>query len=315
MLCVECFRPPVSKSCLGLILTVGATLVVCAADGGKPFATPEQAVTALAAAVSTDDSNAVRVILGPATADLVNPDRVQAANEHHAFTTAFTQPNRIVRESASKCVLEVGRDFWPFPIPLVKRDGQWLFDTEAGKEELLNRRIGRNEIAALRSVRAYVQAQREYAAKDRDSDGVLEFAPRLASSPGQKDGLYWSPELDGELSPLGPLVAQAQAQGYMAQARQPGAAPEPFQGYFFRILPRQGKAAPGGKYDYVINGNMIGGFALVAWPAEYGESGIMTFLVNQQGRVYQKDLGPKTTKVATEMKEYSPDQTWTISRD
>ena len=291
-----------SQRSLALALVLSAPLVLSAADTGKPFATPEEAAAALATAVSTNDTNAVRVIFGPAAADLVNPDRVQAANEHQAFTTAYNQTHRTVKESATKCVLEIGPDFWPFPVPLAKRDGQWFFDTEAGKDELLNRRIGKNEIAALQSVRAYVEAQREYAAKDRDSDEVLEYAPKFTSAPGQKDGLYWPADLDGEISPIGPLVAQAQAQGYMSAPKQPGAAPEPFHGYFFKILTRQGKAAPGGKHDYVINGNMIGGFALVSWPAEYGESGIMTFIVNQQGRVYQKDLGPKTSKIAAALR-------------
>jgi len=212
-------------------------------------------------------------------------------------------------------VLEVGDERWPFPVPIVPRDGRWFFDTEAGKDELLNRRIGRNELATLQSVRAYVEAQREYAGKDRDGDEVLEFAPKFNSTPGTKDGLYWPQHLDGEISPLGPLAAQAYDEGYGGRATHERAEPAPFHGYFFKILTRQAKTAPGGKYDYVINGNMIGGFALVAWPAEYEESGIMTFIVNQQGRVYQKDLGSKTAKIAAAMKEYNPDKTWTTSRE
>ena len=164
-------------------------------------------------------------------------------------------------------------------------------------------------------MRAYVVAQREYAAMDRDGDQVLEFAQKFLSSPGKKDGLYWPPDLDGELSPLGPLVAQAQGEGYSVKARMEGAAPEPFHGYFFKVLTRQAASAPGGKHDYIINGNMIAGFALVAWPAEYGESGIMTFMVNQQGRVYQKDLGAITVKLAPAMKAYDPDKTWSVSAD
>jgi hypothetical protein len=161
-------------------------------------------------------------------------------------------------------------------------------------------------------VRAYVEAQREYASKDRDGDDVLEYAQKFGSTAGNKDGLYWPADLDGEISPLGPLVAEAQEKGYGRKLREEGAAPQPFHGYFFQVLMRQGKSAPGGKYDYIINGNMIGGFALVAWPAEYGESGIMTFIVNQQGRVYQKDLGPKTAKTAAGMKSYDPDKSWVI---
>ena len=300
---------------LSLALALSAPIALSAADAGKTFATPEDAVSALAAAASLQDSNALRVIFGPAAAEIENPDRVQATNELNAFTRALNQAKRIVRESGSKCVLEVGDNFWPFPVPIVKKDGQWFFDTAAGKDELINRRIGRNELMTLRSVRAYVEAQREYAAKDRDGDEVLEFAQKLTSTPGTKDGLYWPADLDGEISPLGPLAAQAQEQGYRRKINEEGAAPEPFHGYFFKILTRQGKSAPGGKYDYIINGNMIGGFALVAWPASYGETGIMTFIVNQQGRVYQKDLGPKTAKIAADMKSYDPDKTWSVSPD
>jgi hypothetical protein len=239
---------------------------------------------------------------------------VQASNDFIEFTTAFNQAQRVVRTSDFKCLLYIGETSWPFPIPIVKKDGRWFFDVEAGKDELLNRRIGDNELSTLETVRAYVEAQREYAAKDRDADEVLEYAQKITSTAGAKDGLYWPPELDGEISPLGPHAARAQAQGYFRRGpRSEGAPAEPFHGYFFKILTRQGKSAPGGKYDYVINGNMIGGFALVAWPAEYGNTGIMTFIVNQQGRVYQKDLGPKTAKAAAAMNPYDLDKTWTIS--
>jgi hypothetical protein len=209
----------------------------------------------------------------------------------------------------------MGTNSWPFAIPIVQRDGRWFFDTDAGKEELLNRRIGRNELEVLQAMRAYVDAQREYASFDRDGDEVLEYAQRLASSPGTKDGLYWPPDLDGEISPLGPLVAHAQASGYFGDTPIDKFSPQPFHGYLFKILTRQGKHAPGGKYDYVINGNMIGGFALVAWPAEYGDSGIMTFIVNQLGRVYQKDLGANTSKIGRKMSAYDPDDSWHISTD
>ena len=309
------FVQSIARRNLALALAFSAPLAISAADTGKTFATPEAAVSALVAAASTEDSQALHAIFGPAAADLVNADRVQATNEHRAFASAFNQTNRIVRESDSRCVLEVGNDFWPFPVPLVKQDGQWFFDTEAGKDELLNRRIGKNELSTLQAVRAYVEAQREYATKDRDGDEVLEFAQKFNSTSGMKDGLYSPADLDGEISPLGPLVAQAQDQGYGGKTRKEGDAPEPFHGYFFKILTRQGKSAPGGRYDYVINGNMIGGFALVAWPAEYGESGIMTFIVNQQGRVYQQDLGSKTDKLAGAMKAYDPDVSWSLSPD
>jgi len=298
-----------------LPLALSAPIVASAADIGQTFATPEEAVAALAAATSAQDTNALRVLFGSTAADLQNPDHVQAANDLIEFTTAFSQDHRIVHKSDSKCVLYIGENSWPFPIPIVKKDGQWFFDAEAGKDELLTRRIGDNELSTLEAVRAYVEAQREYASKDRDGDEVLEYAQKITSTPGTKDGLYWPPDLDGEISPLGPRVAQAQAQGYWRSPREAGAEPEPFHGYFFKILTHQGKSAPLGKYDYIINGKMIAGFALVAWPAEYGNTGIMTFIVNQQGRVYQKDLGPKTAKKAVAMKSYDPDKTWTISPD
>jgi hypothetical protein len=298
-----------------LVLALGLPLAARAADIGKTFATPEEAVAALVAAASAKDTNAFRVIFGPVGVEIENPDRVQAANELGLFNAAVNQHQQIVRESEDKCILEVGDNSWPFPVPIVKQNGRWFFDTEAGKDEILNRHIGKNELATLQSVRAYAEAQREYASKDRDGDEVLEYAQHLSSTPGTKDGLYWPPDLDGEISPLGPFVAQAQNQGYFAASKAQGAASEPFHGYSFKILTRQGKHAPGGKYDYIINGNMVGGFALVAWPVEYGETGIMTFIVNQQGRVYQKDLGPKTAKIAGTMKAYDPDKTWNLSPD
>ena len=280
------------------------------------FATPEAAVAALAKAVETKDSAALRSIFGPALADIRNPDRVQATNEFNEFAAALNATNHIVKESDTNCVVELGEDAWPFPIPLVKSAGGWIFDTAGGKEELLNRRIGRNELDTLAVMRAYVDAQREYASRDRSGDGILEFAQRLSSAPGKKDGLYWSRDMDGSLSPLGPLVADAQEEGYdLGGAKGRRLASEPFHGYYFKVLVRQGKHAPGGKYDYIINSHMIAGFALIAWPAKYGDSGIMTFMVNQQGRVYQKDLGPKTSKLAPAIKTYDPDDTWTLSPD
>jgi hypothetical protein len=298
---LKCFLQCIRSLTLALALVVGAPLTISAAETGKTFATAEEAVAALVAAASANDTN--------------GPDRVQATNDLSEFVSAFNQTNRIVHESDSKCVLEVGNDPWPFPVPLVKQGGRWSFDTEAGKDELLTRRIGRNERLTLESVRAYVEAQREYAMKDRDGDEVLEYAQKFMSTSGKKDGLYWPSDLDGEVSPLGPLVAEAQAQGYRRNSREGDEASQPFHGYLFKILTRQGKSAPLGKYNYIINGKMIAGFALVAWPAEYDDSGIMTFIVNQQGRVYQKDMGPETAKIAAGMEEYDPDKTWTISRD
>jgi hypothetical protein len=300
-----------------LILALAFVLPIAtrAAETGKTFATPQEAVSALVLATTTLSTNELRTIFGPAAAELQNPDRVQATNEFKAFTAALNATNRLVLESGTNYVLEVGTNFWPFPVPIVKKDGRWFFDTEAGKEEILNRRIGRNELSALEAVRAYVVAQREYASRDRNGDEVLEYAQRLASTPGTKDGLYWPAELDGEISPLGPMVAEAQGEGYTMEAKGQDTSRAPFHGYLFKILTGQGKNAPGGKYDYIINGHMIGGFALVAWPAEYGDSGIMTFIVNQQGRVYQRDLGPKTGKLAAAMRVYDPDSGWSVSSE
>jgi hypothetical protein len=283
-----------------------------AADMPRAFATPQEAVAALGAAVNGTNAEAFTQLFGPAAQELANPDTVQGANELDEFVAAFNATNRLVGDTNSKLTLEVGDRQWPFPIPLVKGTDGWRFDTAAGREEILNRRIGRNELAVLRVCRAYVQAQREYASKDRDGDEVLEFASRIASSPGKTDGLYWPLELNGETSPLGPLVAHAQAEGY---SRKTTEASQPFHGYFFKLLTSQGRHAPGGKYSYIINGNMIGGFALVAWPAEYGDSGVMTFVVNQQGRVHQKDLGPDTARLAGKMNTYDPDSSWQVSKD
>jgi len=310
---------PILKTCLDRILFVASFLFLSysigAAEPGKTFATPEEAVSALVAATSSKDNEALHALFGPAGADLENPDRVQSANELANFTEAYKQAHRLTLLTETQYILEVGSDFWPFPIPITKKDDRWFFDTEMGKDELLGRRIGQNELATLEIMRTYVDAQREYAQKDRDSDEVLEYAQRLASSPGKTDGLYWPPELNNEVSPLGPLVADAQMEGYFPSPAPTDGEPRPFHGYLFKILTRQGTHAPGGKFDYIINGNMILGFALIAWPAEYGSSGIMTFIVNQQGRVYQKDLGDKTAKLIKQMRAYDPDSSWRISPD
>jgi hypothetical protein len=290
-------------------------LATRADDAQKTFATPEEAVAALKAGAHAQDQDALRALFGPEVDDIENPDRVQATNECIAFAAALNDSYHLSPDSTNRYTLEVGTNAWPFPIPIVQRNGRWLFDTEAGEDELLNRRIGRNELATLQVLRAYVEAQREYASRDRDGDQVLEFAQKLSSSPGKHDGLYWPEGPDGEVSPLGPLVAYAQWEGYAPEQTDDDSVPGPFHGYFYKILNRQGKHAPGGKYNYVINGHMIGGFAMVAWPASYGDSGIMTFIVNQQGRVYQKDLGPKTGKIANSMKAYDPDSSWVPSKD
>jgi hypothetical protein len=213
---------------------------------------------------------------------------------------------RLEKDGPDKVTLVFGREGWPFPIPLVRGQSGWSFDTEAGEQEILNRRIGRNELGAIDVARAYVRAQRTYAASDHDGSGVMAFAQRMASTPGKRDGLYW-PAVEGQpLSPFGPLVASAVAEGYSKKSDKP----TPYHGYLYRVLTAQGAHAPGGAYSYIINGHMIGGFALVAYPVDYGNSGVMTFIVNQQGVVYEKDLGDDTATVAAKMTVYDPDSTW-----
>jgi hypothetical protein len=230
------------------------------------------------------------------------------------FKERLAEKTQLITNSESNATLELGADGWPFPIPLVKQqDGQWFFDTAAGKQEILNRRVGRDEIGAIDVCNAYVEAQREYANEDRMGDSVLAYAQFLRSTPGTHDGLFWPTNSGGELSPLGPLVAQARVEGYHRTAKMLNDEQAPYHGYYFKILTRQGKHAPGDTYNYIINGRMIAGFALVAWPAEWGNTGAMTFIVNQQGKVYQKNLGPKTVKIAKAITAYDPDDTWTAA--
>jgi hypothetical protein len=296
-------------------LSIAVCSVTEGGNGQTTFSSAQEAVEALSSAVKAQEPATLRALFGPALKEIANPDRVQATNEFAAFAAALDESVRLVRKSETNYIIEVGANSWPFPIPIVERGGVWLFDSAAGVEELLNRRIGQNELQALEVMRACVDAQREYAGRDRDGDEVLEYAQKLESSEGQTDGLHWPPELNGEVSPLGPLVAEAQGVGYLKNSANPEAGPRPFHGYYFRLLTGQGKNAPGGKYNYIINGNMIGGFALVAWPAEYGRSGVMTFIVNQQGRVYHRDLSAGTAKIASKMRAYDPDPSWRISPD
>ncbi len=218
------------------------------------------------------------------------------------------EKTRIDQADADRAILHVGPDDWPFPIPIVKRGDAWRFDAEQGREEILNRRIGRNELGALGTLNGYMEAQFEYANVDRNGDGVAEYAQKLRSEPGKFDGLFWDAAPGQPQSPLGPLIADARAEGY--RVKSPAEARSPYHGYFYRILARQGSQAPGGKYDYVINGRMIAGFGMVAFPAQYGSSGIMTFIVNHQGKIYQKDLGPEAARIAAALKEYNPDPGW-----
>ena len=281
------------------------------AAAGLTFSSPEQAASALAAATANHDTNALRAIFGPEGHELVSPDVVQASEEFNMFAQRLAEKLQIVTNSDSNILLELGGDGWPFPIPLVKEDGQWSFDTDAGKSEILKRRVGMNELGAMDVCVAYVEAQREYASQDRLGDSVPAFAQLLRSTTGTHDGLFWPTNDDEELSPLGPLITQAHGEGYHQAAKMLNDEQAPYHGYYFKILKSQGKHAAGGKYNYVINGRMIAGFGLVAWPAQWGNTGVMTFIVNQQGKVYQKNLGTKTSKIAAGMSRFNPDNQWT----
>jgi len=291
-----------------VIAVIGFGFADAAAVKQKGFATPEEAVKAFAAAMKSNDESELLSIFGAAEKELVSSgDPVRDTQRREMFISDFEQKNSLSQEGA-KMVLIIGEKDWPFPVPLVKKGDQWFFDTKAGKEEILNRRIGENELSIVQTLLAIVDAQREYAMKDRDNDGVREYAEKFGSDPGQKNGLYWETQPGEEPSPLGELVADARAEGYRRSGSKQG--PIPFHGYYFRILTKQGKHASGGAFDYVVKNNMIGGFAVVAYPAAYGNSGVMTFMVNHEGVVYEKNLGKNTAKTARAMKWFDPDKTW-----
>jgi hypothetical protein len=290
-----------------LLLTAALLGLSAPAFAQEQFGTPEAAVEALVAAARSGDGDAVLKVLGPDGKPIVSSgDPVADRNIRQDFVSAYDAKHAIEIEGDGTQTLIIGEDDWPLPIPLVNRGSEWQFDTKAGLDEVLRRRIGRNELSAIQVSLAYVQAQNEYAALDPAGLGRGVYAQRIVSHPGKKDGLYWPSAAGEEPSPLGELAAQAAAEGY-----KPGGTPIPYHGYYYRILTRQGPAASGGAYDYLAKGKMIGGFALVAYPAEYGNSGIMTFMVNQDGIVFQKDLGPRTTKLVRKINSFSPDDTWT----
>jgi hypothetical protein len=297
-----------------------ALLLACSAWSAEQpaFPTPKDGFKALAKACMDKDQNAIVALLGEEYRDeIFSGDEVDDQAKRAKFVEKCKESARVQNNEEGKAILLVGFERWPFPIPMVKGEKGWTFDTEAGIHEIMARRIGRNELDTIEVCRTYVEAQKAYASKDRDGDEVLEYAQFLGSTPGKKDGLYWEPVEGEELSPLGPMVGEARTEGYEAKGRSAegkGTAESvnPYHGYLFRIIYKQGKHAPGGEYDYIINDNMIAGFALVAWPVEYGNSGIMTFIVNQQGKVYHKDLGEKTAEKVKDIKKYDPDDTWEL---
>jgi len=310
MILTPLFHRHSSVSAFAVAICLLVSLLPVRAAQEERFTTADDAIRALTTAAANKDTNALEVIFSPGVRELVSADAVQASNGLANFSRLMSEKVTPLNKSDSSIVLQLGLDAWPFPIPLVKQDGQWFFDTAAGKEEILNRRIGRNELNTISVCRAYAEAQRDYASEDHVGAGVLEYAQHLRSTPGQHDGLYWHAEPGEEISPLGPLIAQAHGEGYTHDSKILTEKQTPYQGYFFKILTRQSRNAPGGKYNYIINKHMIAGFGLAAWPAEWGNSGVMTFIINQQGKVFEKNLGPKTSAIASAMTTYDPGAGW-----
>lgn len=287
-----------------VLLSVAPGLAATDNNGRKSFASPQEAVKSLVQAARSDNTTELVAILGPGSQEIVSSgDPVTDKSGRKRFVTLYDEKIVIEGAETGSAVLSLGNEDYPFPIPVVKDGDVWRFDAEAGKEELLNRRIGRNELAVIEVLHAYVAAQREYAATDWNGDGATEFAQQVRSTPGKKDGLYWAANEGGQESPLGPLAAQAAQEGYTKENIA-------LYGYHYRILTAQGKDAAGGDFDYLVNGRMILGFALVAWPAQYGASGIMTFIVNHNGIVFQQDLGENSATLAAAMGIFNPDPGW-----
>ena len=279
--------------------------MISVAGAQQHFKTPEEAAEALVIAAKTGEQ-ALLTVFGPDSADIVSSgDPVNDEVQRKKFVAAYDAGHQVERQDDGKATLFVGAKDWPVPVPLVKKSGGWTFDAAAGRQEILFRRVGRDELETIQSCLAYVDAQNDYAQLMRASTGVATYAQRIVSEPGKKDGLYWPTQPEEEPSPLGEQVADASAQGYKITGER-----APYHGYYYKILKRQGPAAHGGAYDYVARGKMIGGFALVAYPAIYRNSGVMTFLVNHEGTVFEKDLGPDTGKLAEAITSFNPDGTW-----
>jgi len=295
-----------------IALALAGALLLSAAGAGaaerqKTYGSPDEAVKDLIAATRAHDQKAMLAALGPEAKALVySGDAVADRAAQERFVKAYDEANKLDPQGDAKAVLSVGKDNWPFPIPVVKAGDAWRFDSKQGAEELLNRRIGRNELSAMQAMQAYVDAQREYYLLNPMHDKLLQYAQRFVSAKGKRDGLYF-PTREGEApSPLGALFESRAAAGY----KDASGKPSPYFGYRYRILKGQGPDAKGGAYDYVVRGKMIGGFALVAYPASYGSSGVMTFIVSHEGVVYQKDLGPDTSAIASKMTKFNPDASW-----
>ena len=292
---------------IGIIGFAAAALAVDKAQ--RDFATAELAAEALIGAMRSNNQTELLRILGPSAEPLIRSgDEVADGQARLRLVKAFDTAHRIELEGTNRALMVVGAEQWSLPIPVVQQGERWHFDTDAGSQKILDRRVGRNELSVIRVCREYVVAQREYAAKDRLANGPGQFAQRFDSSPGKHDGLYWEAAAGEAPSPFGPLVARAHAEGYTAKDSLDR--PSPYHGYYYRMLTRQGAHAPGGAKDYLIDGHMTGGYALLAYPAKWGDSGIMTFVVNQDGIVFEKNLGPETDRLAREITAYDPDLSW-----
>lgn len=304
-----CQSAAVATAC---ILAIGAgSLPSPAQTSQQTFKSAGEAVEALVTAVKADGTSALLAVLGPEAAEIVDSgDPVADKAIRERFLAAYQQSNELVAAGEGKSTLVIGLDKFPFPIPIIADKGAWHFDTEAGADEILTRRIGENENNTMLAMLAFAVAQEDYAAIDRDGKGP-QYARRLMSSPGKKDGLYWPVATGEQESPLGPLIAEAQAAGYR-QGRGGAETSQPFNGYVFKMLYGQSRAAPDGARDYIVNGRMIAGYALVAAPASYGNSGVMTFMISHAGILYQKDLGPDSRRIAAGMKMFDPDKSWGV---
>jgi hypothetical protein len=292
---------------LSIAVVVLVSPIFAQEPGQKVFGSPEEALKALAETARDNDKKGMMAILGPGGKEIISSgDETADRNAMEQFVKNYEEKADFVKEKEDRVSVIIGNDNWPFPIPIAKKGEAWVFDTKAGREEVLNRRLGRNELNVIQVCLAYVDAQREYANTDRERDGIIQYARKIWSDPNRRNGLYWEAAEGEAPSPFGPLIAQAAAKGYTKK----GGKPAPYYGYYFKILQGQGPNAPGGAYSYVINGHMVAGFAFMAWPAEYGVSGVMTFLVNQNGTVFQKNLGPKTGEAVKTMTRYNPDRTW-----
>ena len=291
-----------------LALCLIAPLAMAGTPAQQSFASAEAGVSALVDAVKTNDLKMLQAILGPRSYKLVNSgDEVADTQRREAFIREYDEASRIVFDGETKATLAIGDDEWPLPIPLVRSGGRWRFDTRQGEREILARRIGSNELAAIQVCLAIVDAEHEFATQVRTGNDVRQYAARFVSTPGSHDGLYWEAQGGDPPSPLGPLLAAAATEGY---AKSEPRVLAPYHGYYYKILTSQGPDAPGGAYDYLVREKMIGGFAVLAYPARYGASGVMSFMVNYEGVVFEKNLGRKTTTAAADMTTFNPDAGW-----